>query len=122
MRDMIIAAVEDLLFSSKIRAAAKQVGADVVFARNPAEILQRARDDKPALVIFDLNSAGTDPIATLQGLKNDPATASIPAIGFVSHVQTDVIRAAREAGVDEVMARSVFVTRLPEILSGGGAR
>ncbi len=113
---MVLAAVEDLLFSSKIRSVAKQVGTDVVFARSGADILQRARADRPALVIFDLNGRGTDPIATLRQLKTDPATASIRAIGFVSHVQSEIIEAAREAGADEVMARSAFVSRLPEIL------
>jgi threonine dehydratase len=113
---MVLAAVEDLLFSSKIRAVAKQVGADVVFARTSADVLTHARGSKPVLVIFDLNGSGTDPIATLKQLKSDPETARIRAIGFVSHVQADVIHAARAAGADEVMARSAFVTQLPEIL------
>jgi hypothetical protein len=34
-------------------------------------------------------------------------------------VQTDVIEAARKAGVGEVMARSAFAQRLPEILERG---
>lgn len=113
---MVLAAVEDLLFSSKIRASAKQVGADVVFARTSAEILQRARNDKPALVIVDLNGRGTDPISTLSQLKSDPVTAGIRVIGFVSHVQSDVIHAARQAGADDVLARSAFVAQLPDIL------
>jgi CheY-like chemotaxis protein len=117
---MVLAVVEDLLFSSKIRAVAKQVGADVVFARNPAEIVQRARDERPTLIIFDLNGRGTDAIGTLQQLKTDSDTASIRAIGFVSHVQSELIAAARQAGADEVMARSAFVTQLAEILGGAG--
>jgi hypothetical protein len=32
-------------------------------------------------------------------------------------VQTDVIEAARQAGVGEVMARSAFTQKLPEILA-----
>jgi hypothetical protein len=32
-------------------------------------------------------------------------------------VQTDVIDAARRAGVSEVLARSAFTQKLPEILS-----
>ena len=37
-------------------------------------------------------------------------------LGFVSHVQTDLIQAARAAGIDEVMARSAFATGLADIL------
>jgi hypothetical protein len=49
-------------------------------------------------------------------MKSNPALASIPTVGFVSHVQTDVIEAARAAGVGEVMARSAFTAQLGEIL------
>jgi CheY-like chemotaxis protein len=51
-------------------------------------------------------------------MKADPALASIPTVGFVSHVQADLIDAARAAGVDDVLARSVFTARLAEILKG----
>jgi hypothetical protein len=42
---------------------------------------------------------------------------AIRTVGYASHVQTEVIDAARQAGVDEVMARSAFTARLPEILA-----
>jgi CheY-like chemotaxis protein len=119
---MILAAVDDLLFSSKIRATAKQAGVPVTFARTPAEILERARELKPSLVLFDLNSGKTDPIATIAALKADPELASLRTIGFVSHVHTAVISAARQAGADEVMARSAFAGQLADILLSAGAR
>jgi CheY-like chemotaxis protein len=113
---MILAAVDDLLFSSKIRTTAKQTGVDLAFARTPPEILEQSRTLKPALVIFDLNSARADPIETIAAMKRDPQLASIRTLGFVSHVHTALIEAARGAGVDEVMARSAFAGNLGEIL------
>jgi DNA-binding NarL/FixJ family response regulator len=113
---MILAAVDDMLFSSKIRTVAKQAGVELTFARTPADILERARTLRPSLLIFDLNSAKSDPIATVTALKGDPELASIRTLGFVSHVHTDVIGAARNAGIDEVMARSAFAGQLAEIL------
>jgi PleD family two-component response regulator len=113
---MIVAAVDDLLFSSKIRTTAKQAGVELVFARTPPEILERTRTLRPSLVIFDLNSAKTNPLATIASLKADPELSSVPTLGFVSHVHTDLIAAARDAGIDEVMARSAFASRLAEIL------
>ncbi len=115
---MVLAAVDDLLFGSKIRVAAGQTGVEVMFARTPDEILRRARELKPALVIFDLNSRQTDPLATIAALKADPSLAGTRTIGFVSHVQGDVVDAAREAGVDQVLARSAFASQLPELISG----
>ena len=76
------------------------------------------RERAPTLVILDLNNPRTDPLGTVAAMKRDPATASIRTVGYASHVQTDVIDAARQAGVDEVMARSAFTARLAEILTG----
>ena len=117
---MILVAVDDMLFSSKIRAAAKAAGVELTFARTSAEILARSRELAPALVIFDLNSERADPIGTVADMKKDPALAGIRTVGFVSHVQTDIIQAARSAGVDDVMARSAFAAQLAEILASAG--
>ena len=113
---MILAAVDDLLFSSKIRTTAKQSGVELLFARTPSEILEQTRALRPSLVIFDLNSAKADPVHTIATLKQDPELASIRTLGFVSHVHTDLIDEARRAGLDDVMARSAFASRLAEIL------
>lgn len=110
--------MDDLLFSSKIRTTAKQAGAELAFARTPGDILAQARAIRPRLVIFDLNSPKIDAIHTVQALRQDPALAELPTMGFVSHVDTQTILAAREAGVDEVMARSAFAANLDKILSG----
>jgi CheY-like chemotaxis protein len=114
---VILAIVDDLMFTSKIKAAANQLGVTVAFARSSAAALTGMRANPPALVILDLNSARTDPLGTVEAMKAEPALAAIPTVGFVSHVQTDVIQAARHAGVDEVLARSAFTERLPDILT-----
>jgi CheY-like chemotaxis protein len=116
---MILAVVDDIFFRSKIRTTAKGTGADVTFARSDAEVLEQARSARPSLIILDLNGQKVDPIAVLGALKQDPATASVPTLGFVSHVQTNLIDAARAAGCDTVMARSAFAANLADILTGG---
>jgi DNA-binding NarL/FixJ family response regulator len=113
---MVLIAVDDLLFSSKIRTVAKQAGVALAFARTPAEILDRAKQDRPALVIFDLDSAKTDPVRTIAAIKSDPALADIRTLGFASHVHTDLIGAARRAGAEQVLPRSAFASNLADIL------
>jgi CheY-like chemotaxis protein len=115
---MVLAVVDDLMFTSKIKAAAQQLGVAVTFARSSGAAVTGMRTAAPALVILDLNSPRTDPLGIVAAMKGDPALASIPTVGFVSHVQTDLIDAARAAGVDEVLARSAFTARLAEILAG----
>jgi PleD family two-component response regulator len=114
---MILCVLDDLLFSVKISTAAKSLGADVYFERTPGMAAARAREKQPSLVIFDLNSARLNPLGVVAELKADASTRGIRTLGFVSHVHTDIIEAARQAGIDEVLARSAFTQRLGEILS-----
>jgi CheY-like chemotaxis protein len=114
---VILAILDDLMFSSKIKTTAKPLGVTVSFARSRDGALAEMRQSPPALVIFDLNNPRTDPLGIVAEMKADPALASIPTLGFVSHVQTELIEAARAAGVGDVMARSLFTARLADILA-----
>ena len=114
---MIVAVLDDLMFSSKIKTTANLLGLAVVFARSSESALTEMRKTPPTLVILDLNNARTNPLGIVSAMKQDAALAAIPTLGFASHVQTDVINAAREAGVGEVLARSAFTQQLPQILS-----
>ena len=114
---MILAVLDDLMFTSKIKTAASQLGVAVTFARSAdAARNAMAATPPPSLVIFDLNNARVDPLGLVGEIKANPALAAIPTVGFVSHVQTDLIDAARAAGATEVMARSAFVAQLGELL------
>ncbi len=106
------------MFTSKIKTTAGQLGVAVTFARSADAALSEMRKTPPSLVILDLNNARANPLDIVSTMKRDPALASIPTIGYASHVQTDVINAARQAGVGDVMARSAFTQQLAEILSG----
>lgn len=114
---MILAVLDDLMFTSRIKVVATQLGAPVVFARSADGALAEMRKTAPTLVILDLNNPRTDPLGIVAAMKQDAALASIPTVGYASHVQTDVIAAARAAGVGEVLARSAFTTQLAEILT-----
>lgn len=114
---MILCVVDDLMFSVKISAAAKAAQADVRFERAPLAVLPRIQDERPSLVIFDLNSSRLQPIPTIAAMKADPALRDTRTLGYASHVQVDAITAAREAGCDEVLARSAFSNRLAAILA-----
>ena len=113
---MIVCVLDDLLFSIKISTAAKATGAEVYFERTPGMAAARIKDRQPSLAIFDLNSARLNPLGVIAQLKADPSTRGIRTLGFVSHVHTDTIAAARSAGIDEVLARSAFAEQLGEIL------
>ena len=113
---MILAILDDLLFTSKIRATAGHTGASVSFARSAQGALDQMRATPPSLVILDLNNPRIDALAIIGAMKAEPTLASVRTVGYVSHVDTTTIAAAREAGVTDVMARSAFVNVLPDLL------
>ena len=116
---MILAVLDDLMFSSKIKTAADQLGVarpvsrDRPTARSP----RCGKIDAVAGHLRPEQRQRTDPLAIVAAMKEDPALASIPTLGYASHVQTDVINAARQAGVGEVLARSAFTQQLGDILA-----
>lgn len=115
--DKVIALVDDMFFASKIKGAAEQCGRSLVRVRSQEE-LERELNDPPRLILIDLNSTRLDPLAAITFLKSQPDTRSIPVIGFLSHVQTELVREAEQAGCDHVMPRSRFSQQLVPILSG----
>ena len=103
------------MFTVKIQEAAKRAGLDAVFVKAKQDALAKAKEG-PVALILDLNDAGTAPLELISVLKGDPATQSIPLLGYVSHVQVDLRQAAQDRGCDLVVARSAFVQNLPALL------
>ena len=118
MARRVLAAVEDLMFRSKISETASTLGVEAAFPRNPRKLLEALRESPPDLLVLDLNSARFEPLSLLRTVKSDESTQNVTTVGFLSHVQKDLAVAAREAGCDRVVARSAFTRDLPRILAG----
>lgn len=118
MNRRVLAAVDDLLFASKIRGTAEQLNVTVEFAKKAGTLFDLAKAETPDLIILDLNSERLDPVGLAKDIKADEQLRGVPLVGFLSHVQTDLMRLAQEAGVDKVMPRSAFTARLADILEG----
>jgi len=112
---MVLAVVDDLLFSSKIRAVAAGASEAVKFVRTPDGVKAACAEHQPRLVLIDLDRDALHPIETIAMIREMPAP--VPRIvAFGAHVNVDRLRAAREAGADQAMARSAFVVALPGLL------
>ena len=118
MKRRIIAAVDDIFFAAKIRAAAEHIGVTVEFPRSADKLLESARAAAPDLLILDLHAQRADPFVLAQNLKADQHLRTIPIVAFFSHVQTELFDRAQNAGVNRVMPRSAFTKNLPDILQG----
>ncbi len=115
MPTTIATVVEDLFFLARIQQTARQVGVTTQ-AASPGSVAQEIAQIQPQAVILDLNHRSVSALDLIRALKADPATRSIPIVGYVSHVQAELINGAREAGCDQIMARSAFTQQLPDLL------
>jgi hypothetical protein len=113
----IIALAADMIFASKIRGAAHAVGAEVVLARNPAhvvDLIATAPEGHRITAIIDLDTRALHIDKTITEMRH--ANNDVRIIAYVSHVNTDAIHEARDAGADKVLARSAFTQQMADIL------
>lgn len=115
----VIAVVSDLMFTAKIQDAAKRAGLEAVFVKTKQQAIEGAKLD-PALIILDLNDRNLDALDLIGDLKAHQETRAVHLLGYVSHVETDVRRAALERGCDEVLPRSALSKNLQTILQKYG--
>ncbi len=115
-RKKILAVVDDLLFTVKINDAAKRAGLKVEFVKSERDVIDKASQDKPLLIILDLNCNCVEPLSLISKLKGDGDLKQISLIGYLSHVQGELKQKAQEAGANIVMARSAFSQNLQQIL------
>ena len=116
--------IEELFFQAKIQETAKKLGVKVSFIKNEKDAVTALTDgeeNKPALIVFDLNNANAKPLTLIPKLKTKlKRSASI--VGFLSHLQGDLKAKAVEAGCDVVMPRAAFSQNLPNLLRRYGAQ
>lgn len=110
----VLAVVSDLFFSVKLTEAARRSGLALEFVKEPKVVIEKAQD-KPSLIIFDLNFEAAQPLKLITKLKSKAETKGISLIGYLSHIQVELKQQAQDAGCDMVMARSAFSQNLPQI-------
>ena len=119
----IFAFIEDLFFMAKIQETARKLNVKVEFVKTDKDLMEKIQangEEKPSLIIFDLNNAGVKPLTLIPKLKSKLKKGT-SIIGFLSHVQGDLKQKAHEVGCDMVLPRSAFSQNLPQLLRRHGA-
>ncbi len=111
--------IEDLFFTAKIQETARKLGVKVEFIKNEKEqiaaLTSAEEENRPGLIVFDLNNANAKPLTLIPKLKAK-LKKSTSIVGFLSHLQGDLKAKAVEAGCDTVMPRAAFSQNLPNLL------
>ena len=111
--------IEDLFLQAKIQETARKLGVKVEFVKGDKEVVARLTEapenERPALLVFDLNNLNAKPLVLIPKLKAKLKKAT-SIVGFLHHLQGDLKIKALEAGCDTVMPRSAFSQSLPNML------
>jgi CheY-like chemotaxis protein len=119
----IFAFIEDLFFMAKIQETARKLNVKVEFVKTDKDLMEKMQqngEEKPSLIIFDLNNNNAKPLTLIPKLKSK-LKKSTSIIGFLSHVQGDLKQKAHDVGCDMVLPRSAFSQNLPQLLRRHGA-
>jgi DNA-binding NtrC family response regulator len=81
----ILALVNDLFFTLKIRDTANALGLPISFAGSSEEFLDCFRNTYPALVIADLTLDGVDWVVLFEHLAAAVGQATLPILGYTTH-------------------------------------
>lgn len=111
----VVVLVDDLMFVSRIREAAKGMSVPVRTVRTAADAITACRDGS-RIVIVDLDTPRLPVMDAVKAIAGDLTLAEVRIIGFYSHVETERAREARAAGCATVVPRSAFVRQLDDLL------
>ena len=105
----------DLIFTSKITGTARALGLVVTISGNKALTSALLAQWKPTAIFVDLAAGELVSPSSLKEYRTLVGDGT-PFIAFGSHVDTEALQAARDAGCDPVMPRSKFSAELPDLL------
>ncbi len=108
-----VLACSDFLFETRICDTARELGREVRCFSEADEIAELLSTESVSLLLIDLSTMSN----CLEELpRYRSVSPKLMVIAFGSHVQTDLLKRAREADCDTVMPRSRFTSELVKLL------
>ena len=81
-----------------IRYMLRDAGCQVSYAYNGADGIQKAKAEKPDLVLTDLSMPNVSGIEVIDALHNDPETQHIPILAVTGHAWDTIAQVAHQFG------------------------
>jgi len=110
----------DLVDMVKMRLEAN--GYEVIIAYNGQEALDKARSEKPDLIILDLMMPKMDGFHVCGLLKRDMRFSKMPIVIFTARAQQEDIIMSQEAGADAYLMKpfepKALLGKISELLAG----
>lgn len=118
---MILYAAADLVWATRIKSLADDMGVPCRPARNEKMLRDRLSDSPVRTLLLDLDAPeqARELLAVLRGPDAGERERAVKIIAWGPHVAVDLLAETRAAGADEVMTRGAFSNALPGILGAG---
>jgi CheY-like chemotaxis protein len=111
----VILIVEDNARNLKlVRDVLNHVGYRTLEAATAEDGLALAREERPGLVLMDIQLPGMDGVEALAQLRSDPATAGVRVLALTAFAMKDDRERFLAAGFDGYLEKPLDVLRLPE--------
>ncbi len=102
----ILYAEDEPLIQTMAKLALGKVGGfEVLICGSGIEALDKVKEFAPDLILLDVVMPGMDGPATLQGLRQDPATAGIPVIFLTANTDAAEIAQYMALGALQVVGK-----------------
>ena len=112
----VLVGVTDIFFYSKVRDALMSKGYRIERARAQHDIAEKASATIPSAFIVNMNDDILDAFQGLETLKADARLRAIPILAFANHEEVDTFHRAKALGVNRIVSRNEFSTRLKELV------
>lgn len=116
---MILTLIPDLMMRSKVDVAAAHYGQAVRHTREEEAFRAALRDGGIDLILIDIDIEAEPTVQLVEDCRRESMAR---VVGFCSHVRTELIKAARDAGAHTVMANSTFAASVAGLVAEVAAR
>jgi len=114
----ILVVDDELLLRVMLKDALEGAGHAVVLAENGRVAVDRAKADRPDLILMDIMMPDLDGYDTCKLMKADPALMGLPVILISATAEPkDVVGRAKQVGAAAVLSKPVPVDKLQQVLA-----
>jgi PleD family two-component response regulator len=113
---IVLVAVTDIFFYTKIRDALLPKGYVLERARTQDDVPAKAESLHPCAMILNMNDEKLDAFQALEQIKGQDRFKAIPVLAFANHEEVDTWKRAKELGVTKIVSRNEFSARTRELV------
>ncbi|MGH7232719.1 MAG: response regulator [Nitrospiraceae bacterium] len=115
-KHMVLVAVSDIFFYTKIRDALRSTDYALERARVQDEVPGKAKTHHPSALILNMNDEKLDAFKALEEINGNDGARRVPVLAFANHEEVDTWRRAKELGVTKIVSRNEFSSRTKDLI------